>query len=70
MPDLRAGVEPVGGLGVSVLDRGSRSEKISDGDVRSGEEHAVLGEVRSVLRMEVAGGRLTFCFLNRLLDGL
>ena len=43
----------------------SHSEKTSDAEVRSGEEHAVLGDERSDVSIEVAGGLLTVCFLKR-----
>ena len=42
----------------------SLSEKASDGDVSSGEEQVVFGDARREVRMEVAGGRFTDCFLK------
>ena len=38
---------------------------MSDGEVSSGEEHVVLGDERREVRIDVAGGRLTVCFLKR-----
>jgi len=38
---------------------------MSDGEVSSGEEHVALGDERREVRIDVAGGRFTVCFLKR-----
>jgi hypothetical protein len=66
--DLRGGVRQ-GGLGLSDRDVRSHSEKISQGDERSGDEQDVFGEERSEVRIEVADCRVTICFLKRSASG-
>lgn len=63
--DLRGGVLMGETTGLPDREPKSHSEKASEGEVRSGEEHVVFGEERSELRIEVAEVRLTTRFLKR-----
>jgi hypothetical protein len=63
--DLRGGVLIGETTGLPDREPKSYSEKASEGEVRSGEEHVVFGEERRELRIEVVEVRLTARFLKR-----
>jgi hypothetical protein len=63
--DLRGGVLMGETTGLPDREPKSHSEKASEGEVKSGEEHVVFGEERRELRIEVAEVRLTIRFLKR-----